>query len=162
MTLSEYAKGHSLDETIAWAQDEANGVSFNIRINLKKIAAIWKEAQNAASEPEAEAPRAKVASPITLRFYAEDGKAVARYSDGEKDCKAEIKSREHAVALARRAVENANEQGRAIRFEHGFEEESEDPFRPTLRGACLSVPAYEAVWAELRKAKENELFRLSL
>ena len=91
----------------------------------------------------------------SLRFYAENGKAISESEFGSEEHKMEVKSRAHAVKIAKRAVAKANEDGAGIEFSHGFQTDGIDPFAPELERTCLSLESYNEVWAELESAKFN-------
>lgn len=121
-----------------------------------------REELDSEAEPEAEEEAEEAEEETTrelgvyqVRFYAENGKAIAKADFGGEEHKMQIKDREHAVRIARRAVAKANEDGAGIEFLHGFQADENDPFNPTIEQACLSQAAYTEIWAELEAAEFN-------
>jgi hypothetical protein len=88
---------------------------------------------------------------VEIHFYAYEGKAYARYfgpNVSGQGVEVEIKNRDSAVAMVRRAVERANEYNTTIQMLHGPESSPE-------LGFCLSDEAYAACKTELLKTRNQ-------
>ena len=113
------------------------------------------ESEEVEEEQQESEPKEQPVGVYRLRFYSENRKAISEAKFGSEEHKMEVKSREHAVKIAKRAVAKANEDGAGIEFLHGFQTDGVDPFAPELERTCLSFEAYNEVWAELEAAKFN-------
>jgi len=93
---------------------------------------------------------------ITLKFYASNGVAIAEYTSPTKNCSTEVNSRDHAVALTAKAVQNANGENLSLEILHGNIVESDVNFgQAAIEDACLSTEAYSLVMGEAQKARKG-------
>ena len=167
--IKAYAKNHSRKETISYFSNGEGSyeISMGLSLHLKAIGQYWDEAQEVAeATDETPATETETTEPgITLKMYADNGKAIWEYSGPAEDgsqmnCKGEIKNREFAVKLAQRATKRSHENKCAVDFRHGKSTGMDEFLREQFTAICLSPAALEAVEAEIATAYRPALFGL--
>jgi len=158
--IQKYAKNHTKQETLDYFMtgDGASQIDFGLTMFPRKIAEFWQSAQDDEAETdEAEADDQPQGSKvITLRMYAQDGKALYQYVGLTIQCRGQITSREFAVKLARRTAERCNQFQAMLVFEHGRQSGDDDTTFQAMSAwtdHCLSREALAAVEAELKAAR---------